>query len=199
VLPQSFVGLTSSINRTVMTTALPIPDIRNLRFRPLESEAVFRDFKCGEREIDRNIEKCCFWHNSHRARVFCAHINGVQEAYGFYCIGVSASETKHFDEHLTDTDDYRPFIPLIYVYYLAVRENFQNQKIGTMLLGNMLSRCGYIVRNVGVYGIALNALTSRVLILYEKYGFRQFSDTKYPLMLLPTQSLIELTERDYGE
>jgi hypothetical protein len=68
-----------------------------------------------------------------------------------------------------------------------------------MLLGNLLSRCGYVVRNVGVYGIALNALTPRALELYEMYGFRQFNDTKYPLMLLPTQSLIDLTKEEYGE
>lgn len=182
-----------------MTTALPTPDIPSLKIRPLISETAFRDFECGEREIDRNIEKCCRWHDKHRARIFCANIDGVQEAYGFYCIGVSALETRHLVEDVTDVDDYRSYVPLIYVYYLAVRKEFQSQKVGTMLLGNLLSRCGYIVRNVGVYGMALNALTSRALVLYEKYGFRQFNETKFPLMLLPTQSLIDLTKEEYGE
>ncbi len=66
-----------------------------------------------------------------------------------------------------------------------------------MLLGNLLSRCGYLVRNVGVFGIALNALTPRVVTLYQRYGFRQRSETKHPFMILPTQSLIELTKAEH--
>jgi GNAT superfamily N-acetyltransferase len=180
-----------------MTTALPPPDIRKLVFAPLINDAVLRDFESGEREIDRNIAKCCVWQAQHRAKVFCAHIEGVPEAYGFYCLGVSASEAKYFGEDISAANDSRAFVPFIYVYYFAVRQEFQNQKIGTMLLGNMLSRCGHVVRNVGVFGIALNALTSRVLALYGRYGFRQYNETKYPLMILPTQSLIELTRGEH--
>lgn len=179
-----------------MTIAPPI-DIRKLKFSPLSDPVALKDFQCGEREIDRNIQKCCEWDAQHRAKTFCAHIDGIPEAYGFYCLGVSASDAKNFGEDVNRTNDRRTFVPLIYLYYLAVKDQFQNQKIGTMLLGNMLSRCGHVVRNVGVYGIALNALTERALKLYEGYGFRQFNETKYPLMILPTQSLIELTKTEH--
>lgn len=180
-----------------MTIALPTPDIRSLKFSSILNSSTFLDFESGEREIDRNIEKCCEWHAQHRARVFCAYMDGTQEAYGFYCLGISASDAKYFGDDISKANDYRSFIPFIYVNYFAVRKEFQRLKVGTMLLGNMMSRCGYLVRNVGVFGIALNALTPRVSSLYEKYGFRQYTETKYPLMILPTQSLMELTKDEH--
>lgn len=180
-----------------MTTALPQPEISKLKFLRLSNRAAFHDFESGEREIDRNLQKCCDWHEKHRAKVFCAHMDGVEEAYGFYCLAVSASDAKYMDEDIVRANDNRNFVPFIYVNYFAVRSEFQNKKVGTMLLGNMLSRCGNLVRNVGVFGIALNALTPRVIKLYHKYGFRQRSETKFPLMILPTQSLIDLTQDEH--
>ena len=124
-------------------------------------------------------------------------MDGSPVAYGFYCLGVSASEAKYFGEDITKANDYRAFVPFIYLYYFAVRQEFQNRKVGTMLLGDMLSRCGFLVRNVGVFGMALNALTERALKLYAKYGFSQYNETKYPLMILPTQSLVQLTQDEH--
>lgn len=115
-------------------------------------------------------------------------------AYGFYCLSISASESKYLCEEIIRANENLPFVPFIYVNYFAVRKEFQNQKIGTALLGDALSRCGRVVRNVGIYGIALNALTERLIGLYERYGFRPYGKrSKYQLMILPAQTLIDLT------
>jgi hypothetical protein len=74
-----------------------------------------------------------------------------------------------------------------------VRLHHQSQKIGTLLLGDALFRCAQVVKNVGVYGIALHALTTRAADLYDKYGFRAYGKSKYPFMILPVQTLIDLT------
>jgi GNAT superfamily N-acetyltransferase len=84
-------------------------------------------------------------------------------------------------------------VPFIYLNYLAVRKQHQSQKIGAMLLGNALERCAVFVRNVGIYGVALRAISERVVKMYSRYGFRQVDDKKYPFMILPAQSLIDLT------
>lgn len=83
-------------------------------------------------------------------------------------------------------------MPFIYLHYFAVRKEFQGSKIGTMMLGDLLDRCASVVENVGVFGVALNALTPRAANLYYKYGFRQRNETKYPLMILPSQTLLDL-------
>ncbi|WP_374654310.1 GNAT family N-acetyltransferase [Dongia sp.] len=175
-------------------TALPTPDIRSLKYTLLKDRSVaLKDFECGESTADRNIDKCCEWQSMHRARVFCAHMDGIEQAYGFYCLGILAQDPGGMDADIVRAGEGRKFVPFIYVHYIGVRREFQNQNIGTMLLGNLLERCGMVVRNVGVFGVALNALTPEVAKLYHKYGFRQRDERKYPLMILPSQSLIELT------
>lgn len=89
-------------------------------------------------------------------------------------------------------------VPFIYLHYFAVRKEFQGSKIGTMMLGNFLDRCASVVENVGLFGVALNALTPRAANLYYKYGFRQRNETKHPLMILPSQSLLDLTRSVRG-
>jgi hypothetical protein len=59
---------------------------------------------------------------------------------------------------------------------------------------NALTRCRMVVDNIGVYGVSLHALTERAYRLYYKYGFRQHAEAnRFPFMILPTKSLIELT------
>lgn len=176
-----------------MTTVLPTPDIRNLKYQPLIDPAAFAGFECGEDEIDRHLDKCWEWQAMHRARIFCAHVDGVPEAYGFYCLGILAHDHKGMDADIVRASEGRKYVPFIYVHYFGVRSEHQNKKIGTMLFGNLLDRCTSVVENVGVFGVALNALTPRAVNLYHNYGFRQRNDTKYPLMILPTQSLLDLT------
>jgi ribosomal protein S18 acetylase RimI-like enzyme len=117
---------------------------------------------------------------------------GVPQAYGFYCLGVITQNPKGMDADIVRASDGRDFVPFIYLHYIAVRQEFQGQKLGTMLLGNMLERSAEVVRAVGIFGIALNALTERASRLYFRYGFRQRDERKYPLMVLPSKSLLDL-------
>jgi len=175
-----------------MTIARPPLDTRSLRIIPLSDAGLLDAFDSGESEIDRNIDRCCERHHKYRSRVFCAIVDGEQSAYGFYCLSISASESKYLAEEIIRANEGRAFVPFLYINYLAVRKDWQNQKIGTLLLIDALTRCERVVRDVGVYGVALNALTERAARLYEKYGFRPYGETKYPLMILPARSLIEL-------
>ena len=178
-----------------MTTAATKVDIQRLRIVPLPSAAAFDDFHCGEREIDRNLPKCCEWHACHRARAFCAYINGDPTLYGFYCLGQHAHEARAVEGFFERaSDDTRSFVPFIYLNYLAVREGLRRQKIGTILLLNALERCAAVIRNIGAYGVALHALTDDAAALYDRYGFRSKSSgsAKYPLMVLPAQSILDL-------
>jgi ribosomal protein S18 acetylase RimI-like enzyme len=175
-----------------MMTARPAVDISKLKFVSLPDDSILRDFDSGEREVDDHVAKSCEWHHKYRSRVFCAVSEEIPIAYGFYCLAISASDSKYLSEEIVQANDGRGFVPFIYINYLAVRRDYQNQKIGTVLLINALTRCEAVVRNVGIYGVALNALTPRAAALYDRYGFRQYSESKFPLMILPSQSLIEL-------
>ncbi len=182
-----------------MTTAPQPVDIKNLRIEPLASHESLRDFDSGEREVDRHIEKCCDWHRKYRQRVFRAFLPRGEEsvAVGFYCLGISAAESKYLSEEILQTSDGQAYVPFIYINYLAVRREYQKNKIGTILLLNALERCAHTIKNIGIYGVALNAVTDRAAGLYDRYGFREYGGrSKYPFMVLPAQSLIDLFQED---
>lgn len=178
-----------------MTTAAPALDLRQLRIISLPSEHALDSFHSGEDEIDKNLVKCCEWQQCHRARVFCGYIGTDPDPYGFFCLGQHAHDSETMSRFFTRaSDDVRSFVPFIYLNYLAVRTGFRRQKIGTMLLLNALERCAIAMRQIGAYGVALNALNEDAFRLYEKYGFRSQKPERqrHPLMVLPAQSIIDL-------
>lgn len=177
-----------------MTTAAPKLDIQHLKIVPLRSSAAFDGFSCGEHEIDRNLSKCCEWHETHRARVFCAYINDEPTLYGFYCVGQHAHGAASVGSLFRrSSDDTRAYVPFIYLNYLAVRDGWRRQKIGTILLMNALERCAVVTRNIGSYGVALKALTDDAVAFYDHFKFRAVDDSqKYPFMVLPAQSVLGL-------
>jgi GNAT superfamily N-acetyltransferase len=175
-------------------TARPALDIRQVKISPLATRAAFHGFVSGEREIDRALDKCCDWQDKHRVRIFCATMDGWEQAYGFYALGVSAADSKYISGEILQGTEDRSYIPFIYLNYLAVQREYQTQKLGTFLLINALRRCEQVARNVGVYGVALNDLSDRAAGLYDRYGFRAYGSSRFPFMVLPIQSLFDLIQ-----
>ncbi len=116
-----------------------------------------------------------------------------ESAIGYYCLGISAHESKYLDTSIVNASGARAFVPFIYLHYLGVQSEYQNKGIGTLLLLNALERCALTIKNIGIYGVALHALTTRSADLYDRYGFREHKGSpKYPFMILPAQSLIDI-------
>ncbi|MCI0555767.1 MAG: GNAT family N-acetyltransferase [Anaerolineae bacterium] len=176
-----------------MTTADPPIDLKTLQIEPLGDSRCLMNFDCGEQEVNRGITRCCEWHGKYRNRVFCAFLPGMEFAVGFYCLGVSAHESKYLDDSIVSANGARAFVPFIYLHYLGVQSEYQKKGIGTLLLLNALERSSLTIKNIGIYGVALHALTSRSADLYDRYGFREHKGSpKYPFMILPAQSVIDL-------
>src|SRR5260370_33782623 len=107
-----------------MTTARPALDIRQIKIIPLSSRDALSGFASGEREIDRALGKCCDWQDKHRVRIFCAMMAGRQQAYGFYSLGVSATEAKYLSGEVLQGAEDQSYIPFIYLKYLAVANDY---------------------------------------------------------------------------
>lgn len=174
-----------------MTAPHPV-DIKKLRIEPLADASALEGFSCGESEVDRNVEKCCKWHETYIRRAFCAFLGTEKSSCGFYCISISASESKYLDEKLVRASGGGNYIPFIYLNYLAVSSPYQNNQIGTILLMHALARCAYVIKNIGVHGVALHALNDRSAGLYDRYGFREHGKNKFPFMILPALSVLDL-------
>lgn len=176
-----------------MTTA-PL-DHRKIRVAPLSDPQALANFESGERDIDRGAVKCCEVLSTTRLKTFCAHYDNDSSACGFYALSMSAAETKYLGKSLADDADGRSYLPFIYLNYLGVRTELQNNKIGSLMLVDALKRAAIVGENVGVFGVALNALNDRVAGMYDRYGFRAHGDRKQPLMILPMQSVFDLFRR----
>jgi ribosomal protein S18 acetylase RimI-like enzyme len=124
--------------------------------------------------------------------MFCAMIGDWHQAYGFYALGISAADSKYLSGEILQGTEDRSYIPFIYLNYLAVQSEYQNQKLGTLLLIDALTRCANVARNVGLYGVALNALSDRAAGLYDRYGFKAYGRQKFPFMVLPIKFLFDL-------
>ena len=174
--------------------ATPALDIALLKIVPLPSDSAFAGFSSGERAIDRNLTQCCAWHKCYRSRVFCAYLASDPYLYGFYCLGLHAHRADAIDGFFERaSDDVRNFVPFIYLNFLAVRQEWQRRKIGTMLLMNALEKCSGVIQRIGAYGVALNALNDVSAALYDKYGFKAKKPMRRcPLMVLPAQSILDL-------
>lgn len=181
-----------------MTTAPQTIDVRRLQIRPLADHQVLEGFVSGEDEVDRHIPLCCERHDRYRTRIFCGFLPDLHFAVGYYCIGISATESKYLDEKIVHSSDSFGYVPFVYLNYLAVRSEFQGNKIGTILLLNALEKSADVIRNIGIFGVSLHALNDRSAGLYDRYGFREYGKrSKFPFMILPAQSVLDLFTEDH--
>jgi GNAT superfamily N-acetyltransferase len=108
-------------------------------------------------------------------------------------VSLTGIEAKGLGSDIADHVRHSGTIPFVYIDYLAVQAEFQNEKLGTRLFLNALERCEAVAHHVAFYGVALHSLTTRTTQLYAKYGFKERGKSRYleyPLMVLPVQTLI---------
>ena len=175
-----------------MTTARRALNLDKVRIVPLPDRGALDEFHCGDPSIDRWASTCWHLNETHRARTFCAMEDGNHAAIGFYSLSMTGISAKGFGSgaDLFTRDGY---IPFIYLDYIAVRSECQDQKMGTGLMISALRRCANVVRNVAIYGVALNSLNDRTTAFYARlnFGIRDRPGMQHPLMVLPVMTLLD--------
>jgi GNAT superfamily N-acetyltransferase len=175
----------------------PPLDIHNVVIRTLADTDGFADFTCGVSEIDDWCRsKAADSDRRHKSRVFCATLNDSRQVSGFYSLSVRGSDAKHVGAEIARDFNESGFVPFVYIDYLAVRRELHRRQLGTIILMDALHRCSGLIRNMGCAGIALNSLTPQATAWYESFGFRrrQRGMAQFPLMILPAQSLLDLSD-----
>jgi ribosomal protein S18 acetylase RimI-like enzyme len=172
-------------------------DLRALQIRQIDSRECVKGFGCGVVEIDKWVrDKCWKFHDRHRARTFCAFGQGNVSALGFYTLSFTSENAKKVLEG-RDQERYSAtnIVPLIYLDYIAVQSNCQNNGIGTVLLVDAIQRVYGVSTNVPIFGLALRSLNDDTTKLYRKYGFVPKESGPHPLMVLPIWSIEDLIEK----
>jgi len=131
--------------------------------------------------------------SNHLGRTYWAHDGDAAKAIGFYTLSIMPASADRLNPDITFGRT-GGTIPFIYLNYLGVVSDIQNQGLGKILLGHALNRCALVARTVGSFGVALHALTERAGSLYYRYGFRPVDGAgRPPFMVLPIKTLFELT------
>lgn len=176
-----------------MMIVRPPVDFKKLSIRHLGDATCFSGFESGEREIDSKIMKCCEYHNIFRRRVFCAFYDQEELCCAFYCISILTSTTSSIKHILSLVHQSRNYIPFVYLHQIGVKKDMQNRGIGTALMMHAIARAAFAANNIGVFGMALNALNDRSAGFYDNLGFKAYDEkARFPFMVLPAQTLVKL-------
>mgnify|MGYP006442242067 CR=1 FL=1 len=173
-------------------------DLGKVSVRPFGDETQSRNFRCGERNVDKFLrDKAAKSVDRHEYRVFCAHIVDDPEVIGYYTLQVGADKTSDLPKvrRRSYLGKYQAF-PAIYMGWLGVRSDYQGQGLGKYLLMDVFQKVAEVSKYVGLYALTLRSLNEVTTRFYESLGFWSYStEAKQPKMLYPIQDIIYLVNR----
>lgn len=164
-------------------------------FKPLAEKPQQGDFFCGVNEIDKWYFKDAWdYHNKFRCRVTTIHSGENGDLVGFYAFCVTLESERLLDKssHLHRFSVGRYF-PTLQIYYIAVQKSLQKGGIGTIAMGKIIDTFREVASLTGVPVMTLTAINQRAANLYASMGFVRFGGPGPIRMLLPAQSVLDLT------
>ncbi len=175
---------------TIVRRAL---NLDRVRIVPLPDAHALAGFRCGDGSVDKWAASSWHLEQAHRARTFCAVEEENPKAIGFYSLSMTGVSAKGFGGGNADQFTRDGYIPFIYLDFIGVASDCQEQKMGTGLMVSALRRCANVVRSVAIYGVALNSLNDRTTDFYKRlnFGIRDRPGMQHPLMVLPVMTLLD--------
>lgn len=176
-----------------MTTVRRALNLSQVRIVPLADGLALDGFRCGDASIDKWAASSWHLEQVHRARTFCAMEDQNAKAIGFYSLSMTGISAKGFGGGNADQFTRDGYIPFIYLDFIGVTSDCQEQGMGTGLMVSALRRCANVVRSVAIYGVALNSLNDRTTAFYKRlnFGIRDRPGMQHPLMVLPVMTLLD--------
>jgi GNAT superfamily N-acetyltransferase len=146
---------------------------------PLNDRHDRSHFDCGESSLNLYVQRYAGQHDRRgfgRTYVAVAEASNTISGYHTISSGSLALET------VPDNLPHHP-VPIVLVGRLAVDRRFQGQGIGGLLLVDALRRAQRAADELGIYAVAVEALSDRARSFYERFGFRALTDDRLHLYL----------------
>ena len=83
---------------------------------------------------------------------------------------------------------------MLLLAWLGVDRQFQGQKLGNLLIFDVLNRARIIAEQTALHGVILDALTDPALAIYLRLGFIQLKDEAHGLFM-PISTILSLLEK----
>lgn len=174
-------------------TAKTALDLSSVRIKQLDHKDCLSRFQCGVHEIDDWAkDKAHKFHTQRRMRIFTAHLPGNSSAAGFYALSMRLEPpSKLFSQE--HRDRFVDGAHIAYIWYLGVDRPLQEQRLGTFLMMDSLTKVRKAAEILPIYGLGLRSRTPETTKFYENLGFSVApGETDSPLMLLPIWTLLDL-------
>jgi predicted GNAT family N-acyltransferase len=136
------------------------------------------NFDCGDSALNNYLKTLASQHiktNISRTFVATTLVNSAK-ILGFYTLSAGSIAFDSLPDKLPKYP-----IPIIRIGRLAVEKQLQGQGVGEYLLMDALHRCASHAKEIGIYGVVVDAKHQKAKNFYLKYGFVEL--TKSPLTL----------------
>jgi GNAT superfamily N-acetyltransferase len=176
-----------------MTAATSSVDLKAISVKPLSGKSCLNRFDCGNADINSfAVNKAHKWAEQGRSRVFAGHLGDAPMGLGFYSLSFSTEEGNKLGSRGAQLykDDR---VSIVYLNYLAVRQTYQGEGLGTFMLMDALTRAFRVSKDVAFYGVGLRSLNDKTTAFYERFGFGKIEPHE-PMMLLPIWTLKDLID-----
>lgn len=141
-------------------------------------------FNSGKPELDRYLKQYAIKNDAIGiARTFVAlPAEGSRKIAGYYACSASSFDPKELPIQLRERLPGYP-IPAILIGKLAVDQAMQGRGLGKRLLIHAFENAIDVSEFLGIYAVKVDAIDEQAKEFYQKFGFREMSDTPFSLFL----------------
>lgn len=134
-------------------------------------------FICGDREIDTWFRNKSINHHKNRVHIVtCVCFDDeLGKPIGFYALSVVVEDATKLPNV-----GYRPFFgnpqyfPCLSLVYVAVQQTLQGKRIGSTMMGRVITEFADIGEKIGLPLLILTPLNSRAAAFYRGLGFAAY-------------------------
>ncbi|MBX3301191.1 MAG: GNAT family N-acetyltransferase [Nitrospira sp.] len=146
---------------------------------PLSDRHDRSQFDCGEASLNFYLQRYAGQHDRRGfGRTYVAISESSSTIRGYYTISSGSIAFETVPENLP----HHP-VPIVLLGRLAVDQQSQGQGVGGLLLVDALRRAQRAADELGIYAVAVEALSDRARSFYERFGFRALTDDRLHLYL----------------
>jgi GNAT superfamily N-acetyltransferase len=141
-------------------------------------------FDCGESSLNTYLQKYARQNIKNRInKVFVATpINSTKTIMGYYTLSAGSIDVEDLPPtHKRRLPNYP--VPVALLGRLAVDQQYQGQRLGSILLADAVQRVEQASEVMAVYAIVVDALNPSVAEFYQQFGFIPFADQDLKLFL----------------
>jgi GNAT superfamily N-acetyltransferase len=146
---------------------------------PLSDHHDRSQFDCGEPALNLYLQRYARQHDRRGfGRTYVAVSDLSAPIKGYYTISSGSIAFETVPENLPNHP-----VPVVLLGRLAVDRQSQGQGVGALLLVDALRRAQRVADELGIYAVAVQALSDRARSFYERFGFTALTDDRLHLYL----------------